>query len=179
LHALTSLFRRIKTLPCVIILKLICLFVMFQGERASCYSCTADRVFVVLSVKYDWKISMSLCDLWNLWARFFLTLRQVCATIHCSVPLTVLFHVCAIFYCSVQIAIFFLCLRNIALFSSNRKYFFISAQYCAVQFQSQYFYVCALLHFLVPIANIFSFPRNIALFSSNRNIFMSAQYCTF
>jgi hypothetical protein len=64
----------IQTLPCVIILKLICLlFVMFQGERASCYSRTADRVFVFLSVKYDWRINMSLCDLWKLCAMFFNT----------------------------------------------------------------------------------------------------------
>jgi hypothetical protein len=41
---------------------------MFQGEPALCYSCMADRAFGVLSVKYDWKQSVSLNDLRNLWS---------------------------------------------------------------------------------------------------------------
>lgn len=118
---------------------------MFQGERALYCSCTADRVLVVWSVKYDWKKSISLCDLWNLLAMFIIH-RHVCAILHCSVPFAIFFtsaqycsvqfqsqyffHVCAILHCSVPISIFF-----------------TSVQYYTVQFQSQYFFhVCAILH---------------------------------
>jgi len=101
---------------------------MFQGERASCCFCTANRVIVVLSVKYDWKLSMSLCDLWNLGPVFFNTSSGVRSNALFSSDRNIFSCLRNITLLSFNRNIFVSRLSNIAQLSSSRNIFFTSAQ---------------------------------------------------